>query len=180
MRVRVVAGRFGGRILDAPDRHSTHAMSERARGALFNILGEKVRNARILDAFAGSGAVGIEALSRGGASAVFVERDQVAARIITKNCALLGLEESTQVVRATVSNWLTTSDGELFDLIFADPPYRDPQQATVTRLISRLKIGGLFVISHPEDVKFLFGNEVVLQDERHYSAAQISIFKRTK
>lgn len=180
MRIRVVAGRFGGRILDAPDRRNTHAMSERARGALFNILGEKVRGARILDAFAGSGAVGIEALSRGSTSAVFVERDQIAAHIIAKNCALLGLEESTQIVRATVSNWLATSEGELFDLIFADPPYHNPQVATITRLVSHLKLDGLLVVSHPEDVELSFDYRMVLQGERHYSAAHLSIFKRIK
>ncbi|MFA5107899.1 MAG: RsmD family RNA methyltransferase, partial [Patescibacteria group bacterium] len=74
MNIRIIAGTLGGRKIDAPDGRRTHPMSERIRNALFNSLGETVKDANVLDAFAGTGAVGIEALSRGAKHATFIER----------------------------------------------------------------------------------------------------------
>ena len=84
MRIRIIAGRYGGRFIQAPPGNTTHPMGERVRSAMFNSLGEIVEGARVLDAFAGSGAVGLEALSRGAASVTFVERDRVAQRVLTE------------------------------------------------------------------------------------------------
>ena len=78
MNVRIISGEFGGRKIEAPDGDRTHPMSERVRNALFTRLGEVVSGATILDAFAGTGSVGIEALSRGARQATFVERDRIA------------------------------------------------------------------------------------------------------
>lgn len=177
MNIRIVAGEFGGRKIDAPDRRSTHAMSERARGAMFNSLSETVAGARVLDAFAGSGAIGIEALSRGAATAVFVEKDRIACKIIAKNLTMLGLEERAQLIRTTVSNWLGTSSEE-FDLIFADPPYHDPQFSTVTKLFRLLKPGGIMVLSHSGKGEVPFSNEIVVVDNRSYANAHLTFFRR--
>jgi len=147
MNVRIISGLYGGRIIDAPDRRSTHAMSERARNALFNSIASELEGARVLDAFAGSGSLGIEALSRGASYTVFIEKDRIAAKIIQKNLDLLKIQDG-KVIKTTVSNWLETSDEELFDVILADPPYHDPQFSTVTRLFGLLKPGALMVLSH--------------------------------
>ena len=90
MRVRIISGEFGGRFIKTPPGSTTHPMGERVRSAMFNSLGESIRDARVLDAFAGSGAVGLEALSRGAESAVFVERDRVAQRVIAENISIFG------------------------------------------------------------------------------------------
>ena len=117
--MRVVAGEFRGRRLAAPRGIRTRPTADRVREALFSILGE-VSGARVLDLYAGSGALGIEALSRGAESAVFVERDARAAAVIERNLASLGLDQ--RVVTQDVMRFLARARGR-FDLVFCDPPY---------------------------------------------------------
>jgi 16S rRNA (guanine966-N2)-methyltransferase len=117
--VRVVAGEFRGRRLAAPRGARTRPTADKVREALFSMLGD-VSGARVLDLYAGSGALGIEALSRGAESAVFVERDARAAAAIERNLASLGLEQP--VVRQDVLRFLARGQG-MFDLVFCDPPY---------------------------------------------------------
>jgi 16S rRNA (guanine966-N2)-methyltransferase len=114
-----VAGEFRGRRLSAPRGLRTRPTADRVREALFSMLGD-VSGARVLDLYAGSGALGIEALSRGAASVVFVERDPRAAAVIERNLASLGLEQ--QVVRQDAIRFLARARG-MFDLVFCDPPY---------------------------------------------------------
>ncbi len=178
MIVRIVAGEFGGRKIDAPDRRSTHAMSERGRNALFNSLGSDINSARILDAFAGSGAIGIEALSRGASEAVFVEKDRIACKIIAKNLNMLGLEERAELIRTSVSNWLESADPGPFDLIFADPPYHDTQFSTVAKLFSLLKPGALMVLSHPGKGEVPIQDGIVVVDNRSYGNLYLTYFRR--
>ncbi len=118
-RLRVVAGRFGGRRLERPRGAPTRPTADRVREALFSMLGD-VDGDRVLDLFAGSGALGIEALSRGAASAVFVERDARAAAAIKRNLESLGVE--ARVARQDVLGFLGREQGP-FDLVFCDPPY---------------------------------------------------------
>ena len=117
--MRVVAGEFKGRRLAAPRGARTRPTADRVREALFSMLGD-VGGARVLDLYAGSGALGIEALSRGAATAVFVERDAQAVAAIERNLEPLDVEAS--VARADVARWLTRAEGR-FDLVFCDPPY---------------------------------------------------------
>jgi 16S rRNA (guanine966-N2)-methyltransferase len=117
--VRVVAGEFRGRRLAAPRGMRTRPTMDRVREALFSMLGD-VSGARVLDLYAGSGALGIEALSRGAESAVFVERDARAAAVIERNLSSLGLEQ--RVVRQDAVRFLARAEG-MFDLVFCDPPY---------------------------------------------------------
>jgi 16S rRNA (guanine966-N2)-methyltransferase len=117
--LRVVAGEFKGRRLAAPRGPRTRPTADRVREALFSILGD-VGGARVLDLYAGSGALGIEALSRGAASAVFVERDAQAVAAIERN--LEPLDVDATVARADVTRWLGRTEGR-FDLVFCDPPY---------------------------------------------------------
>jgi 16S rRNA (guanine966-N2)-methyltransferase len=117
--VRVVAGSFKGRRLSAPRGVRTRPTADRVREALFSMLGD-VEGERVLDLYAGSGALGIEALSRGASSATFVERDPAALAAIERNLAAVGVD--APVVRQDVARYLGRADGE-FDLVFCDPPY---------------------------------------------------------
>jgi 16S rRNA (guanine966-N2)-methyltransferase len=114
----VVAGVFRGRRLRMP-KSGTRPTADRVREALFSMLGD-LGEARVLDLYAGSGALGIEALSRGAASAVFVERDPRAAAVIERNLAELGLEE--RVLTDDALRFLERGEG-VFDVVFCDPPY---------------------------------------------------------
>jgi 16S rRNA (guanine966-N2)-methyltransferase len=120
--VRVVAGTRGGRRLTAPAGRGTRPTSDRVREALFSILGD-VEGLRVVDLFAGSGALGIEALSRGAASAVFVERDPRAARAVRTNLEALELEAAVLVRDAVAALEDAARRGDQYDLAFLDPPY---------------------------------------------------------
>jgi 16S rRNA (guanine966-N2)-methyltransferase len=124
--MRVVAGQARGRRLVAPRGLDTRPTSDRVREAIFNALRsiDAIGDARVADLFAGSGAMGIEALSRGAASCVFVERDGAAAAVVEQNLAQAGLPGGS-VVRADVMRWLASQRGQgaSWDLVIADPPY---------------------------------------------------------
>ena len=177
MTVRIIAGEFGGRTIATPDGKRTHPMSERIRNALFNSLGETVRGARVLDAFAGSGAVGIEALSRGAEHVTFIERDRVAQKVIAENIEKLGLYEQTKLVKASVASWASTYDGAFFDLIFVDPPYHDPQFSTAMTISGLLKPGALMVLSRPGRSESPTKPGVVVVDNRSYGDAALTYFR---
>jgi 16S rRNA (guanine966-N2)-methyltransferase len=115
----VVAGAFGGRRLQAPKGDRTRPTADKVREALFSILGP-VEGLRVLDLFAGSGALGIEALSRGAAAATFVDDAAPAVAAVRRNLAEVGAEG--EVVRRDVLRWLASAEGP-YDLVFADPPY---------------------------------------------------------
>ena len=122
--MRVVAGSAKGRRL-APVPAGTRPVSDRAREGLFSSLGPLVQGARVLDLFAGTGALGIEALSRGAAEAVFVEQGKGAIRTIRSNLELTGFSDRATVVQAEASRWLRDAHRDPFDLVLADPPYAE-------------------------------------------------------
>ena len=121
--MRIIAGEFKGRRLDAPDWTGLRPTSDKLRETLFNILGPSIRGARVLDGYAGTGAVGIEALSRGAAHVTFVETDPRAVRLIAANLERCGIKSRHAIIPA----WFAGADrrvGEApFDVLFLDPPY---------------------------------------------------------
>jgi 16S rRNA (guanine966-N2)-methyltransferase len=122
MALRVVAGSRGGRRIAAPRGRDTRPTSDRVREALFSILGD-MSGLRVLDLFAGSGALGIEALSRGAGSAVFVERSPAAARVVRENLAALDLDAPVVVRDAVAFVQDAARRGDQYDLALLDPPY---------------------------------------------------------
>lgn len=181
MNIRLISGKYGGRRLNSPGRDTTHAMSERVRNAMFNTLGDAVQGARVLDAFAGSGSIGLEALSRGAASATFIERDRVATRIIRENIEMLRIGSEATAVQAPVASWVKTYDGELFDLIIADPPYDNIQLSTVSSLFSLLKPNAVMILSSPGRGEVpIQNNEIVVVDSRSYGTAYLTYFRLVK
>ena len=121
--MRIVAGRYGGRRIAAPPGRDTRPTADRVREALFSILGA-LDGARVLDLYAGSGALGIEALSRGAAAAVFVERDRRAAAVLRDNLRALGADADVRQVDALAALRGARAGGETYDLVLCDPPYR--------------------------------------------------------
>jgi 16S rRNA (guanine966-N2)-methyltransferase len=150
--LRIVGGVARGRRLSAPER-GTRPTSERAREALFNTLAASLDldGARVLDLYAGTGAVGLEALSRGAATAVLVESHRAAIEVLRRNVATVGLPGAV-VVNSPVERYLAAepdASSEPFDVVFADPPYDVPDatiQSVLGRLTGRLRAGALVVV----------------------------------
>ncbi len=153
-------------------------MSERARNAIFNSLSEQLSGARILDCYAGSGSIGLEAISRGAHSAVFVEKNKIAARIITANAELLGCTNNTKVSKVTVSSWLDTFDGGHFDIVLADPPYDEVSTSVLSQLSTLVKPDGLLVLSLPKQSIVTELKNCERISYKIYSGATISIFRK--
>ncbi|PZG06775.1 16S rRNA (guanine(966)-N(2))-methyltransferase RsmD [Micromonospora craterilacus] len=141
---RIVAGSLGGRRITAPPGAGTRPTSDRVREALFSAVQAEIDldGARFADLYAGSGAVGLEALSRGAAHVLLVESDARAARVIRENVAALRVAPAARLVTGKVGTVLAAGpDGDPYDVVFADPPYALPDEG-VTAMLAALVDGG--------------------------------------
>lgn len=177
--MRIIAGSRKGARIFAPKGHATRPTADRVREAAFNLIGP-VEGASVLDLFAGSGAMGLEALSRGAASVLFVDSDRQACRTIERNLAKLHLSGAA-VLRRDALRALAeeAAAGRRYDLIFVDPPYhrfRTVQTALAGHLPALLADGGLAVIETPADEQ----PELPLRKltSRRYGAARLTLFER--
>ncbi len=148
--MRVIAGRFKGRRLKAPTWDGLRPTSDKLRETLFNILAPRLSGARVLDGFAGTGAVGIEALSRGASHVTFIEQDRRAAALVAANLAVCGQQEGYTIQCGDVAAVLRRLPGEAaFDLVLLDPPY-DFESGSVTMMLEvaagRVTADGLVVL----------------------------------
>lgn len=176
--MRIIAGRLGGRNFASPHSRRTHPMSDKVRGALFNTLGD-IEGISVLDAFAGSGALSFEAVSRGASNALAVENDKSAQRAIEENIANLELSKQVQLVKANCSSWSDNNPAQQFGIVIADPPYDKRQLDALNKLTKHLKKDGLYVLSWPGDVE---GPELagcVLVAQKTYGDAQLLFFRQT-
>lgn len=173
--MRVIAGSLGGRHFRAPDGHRTHPMSDKVRGALFNTLGD-IDGLAILDAFSGSGAVAIEAASRGASRVTAVERDARAHECIKGNLAELGIA-NVKLQRASLRTWLQAHPTENFDIVIADPPYDDPQPELIERVIRCVSSGGLLVLSWPLDYELPRLDDCHVIRDKTYAAARLLFYR---
>jgi 16S rRNA (guanine(966)-N(2))-methyltransferase RsmD len=121
--MRIIAGTYRSRALEAPPGLATRPTSDRLRETLFNVLAGRIAGAAFLDLYAGSGAVGLEALSRGAQSAAFVERSPAALKMLRGNLARLGIGDGFRVHAGSVSAFLRGKQAAPFDVVFLDPPY---------------------------------------------------------
>lgn len=132
--IRIIAGRFGSRKLKTPDDERTRPMSDRVRESLFSALGERIRG-DVLDLFAGSGALGIEAISRGAHSATFVDSSRSAIEVINQNCASLDVASVCTVIQSDVLRFVSRVSQQQFNLVFVAPPYVFSETSEVLRLL---------------------------------------------
>jgi 16S rRNA (guanine966-N2)-methyltransferase len=174
--VRVIAGRWGGRRLQAPPGEGTRPTSDRVREALFSVLGARVQGARVLDLFAGSGALGIEALSRGAAEATFVDSAPASIRVVRANLEALGGE--AEVRRADARRFLGSASAAArqYDLVFLDPPYRlaGHLERELTAALPAVLAPGAAVVAE-SDRRAPLELGLPLLDERRYGDTLIRI-----
>lgn len=174
--MRVISGFLGGRTFESPHGHRTHPMAEKVRGAIFGVLGD-IKGLTVLDAFAGSGALAIEAISRGAASATLIEVDKGAHTIIDKNIESLGIDERTTTIRAFANAWSTRHQDQLFDLILLDPPYDTLPFRDLKAMPRHLAEGGTLVLSWPgkADTYPFEGLEIV--QHKNYGDSQLIFYQ---
>ena len=147
--MRVIAGRLKGRRLKAPAWDGLRPTSDKLRETLFNILAPRIDGARVLDGFAGTGAVGIEAISRGASHVTFVEHDRRAVALIEENLRACGVEGGYTIDRGDTATVLSVLGSNAFDLILLDPPYDFTTMTAVLGASARaLAAGGLVVLEH--------------------------------
>lgn len=175
--MRIIAGSLGGRNFDSPHGHRTHPMSDKVRGALFNALGD-IEGLTVLDAFAGSGALSFEAISRGAASALAIESDRNAQATIARNVTSLGLGRQVRLIKASANAWLQTNPDATFDIVLCDPPYDDVQENLLQHLAARVAAKGLLVLSWPGGREV--PNFASLEQVTHksYGDAQLVFYRR--
>ena len=126
--MRIIAGTLKGRRLDPPDWEGLRPTSDKLRETLFNVLAPRIGGARVLDGYAGTGALGLEALSRGASSVTFVESDRRAQQLIARNIARCGIADGYAIIGSTVLQAIEALRGEpSFDIVMLDPPYTSPR-----------------------------------------------------
>jgi 16S rRNA (guanine966-N2)-methyltransferase len=146
--MRIISGKYGKRIFKAPRGNRTHPMSEKARGALFNTLGD-ISGFRVLDSYAGSGALAFEALSRGAQSAQCVDNSKHAHKSMKETAELLGIESEIKITHANISTWSDNNVDELFNIVFVDPPYHSVRDDIIEKLTRHVETGGWLIVSYP-------------------------------
>lgn len=174
--MRIIAGRLGGRSFESPRSLRTHPMADRVRGALFNTLGD-IEGLTVLDAFAGSGALSFEAISRGAASALMIEIDKPAQWAIVSSVQSLGLQLQMKLVQANCSGWSDNNPESMYDLVIAAPPYDDLQLAIVTKLTRHVSPDGLFILDWPGKMPAPAFENLEIVEQKNYGDAQLVFYR---
>lgn len=171
----ITSGEYRGKTIMTPGG-DTHPMGSREKLALFNMIADYVPYAFVCDAFAGSGALGIEALSRGAALVTFIDRDPVAAQVIEDNLCELEISDFEGVVTCAdiVAGALTATDR--FSMVLADPPYDEYEPEMLMAVSNLVALGGLLVASTPEEAPKLKGLKVLKR--KKYARAHITVYER--
>lgn len=180
-QTRITAGEWRGRVIDTPRGHSVRPTRSMVREALFNVLGERVVGARVVDLYAGAGTLGFEALSRGAEHVTFVEHEHTALGAIATTAARLGCGEHCRLVRADAPAWVRRSGDVLAatDICFIDAPYRDPALERVLEALAQSP-PTLVVCEHHHERRLpqRIGGLALVRDIRH-GLNTLSFLQRT-
>jgi 16S rRNA (guanine966-N2)-methyltransferase len=146
--MRIIAGQWRGRTIDAPKGNDTRPTTDRVREAWMSALQPEIPGARVLDLYSGSGALGLETLSRGAAHATFVEKAAPALRVLRANIEKLGAGSSAEVVRADALAYARALEADAFDIVLADPPYGHGLAAALVEMFARTPFAASLWVEH--------------------------------
>ena len=175
--MRIIAGSLKGRNYDAPRGHHTHPMGDKVKGALFNTLGD-IEGLTVLDAFAGSGALSFEAISRGASHATAIDVDKEAYETMQANCQKLGVKDQVMVLRKNVKGWTRNNQHKQFDIVLADPPYDEIDPTVLQKLIQQVVTGGVYVLSWPSSEPIREFDGLELLTSKKHAGAQLVFYRR--
>ncbi len=176
--MRIIGGELGRRVIRTPRGLATRPTTERTREAMFNLIESRmdIEGAHVLDLFAGTGSLGLEAVSRGAEAVVAVESDPRVLKVARENARRLGVDEAFTFIRGDALRFLKRYAGPPFDIIFADPPYELPGIPRLPELATRhLHPEGLFFLEH--DVRHRFEGHPLLELSRSYGRTTVSLFR---
>jgi len=178
--MRITSGQARGYKLKVPQGGNVRPAQSIVRQAIFNIIGEFIEGAKVLDLFAGSGSLGIEALSRGAAWCGFVDKDKKVTQVIKENLSHTHFEDKAKVYTLKAERFLDESDPNTYDFVFLSPPYAQGVDLNLLEKLAKvLKSGGLVIFEHSKDTKVPTKiNSLKLLDERTYGAAKISFYQK--
>ena len=174
--MRIIAGALRGRRFNAPPDDATRPTTDRVRESIFNLLHSRMelRGASVLDLFSGSGALALEAISRGAARAVLVEQHPKAVRTAKENASGLGVSDRIRAVRGNATTFLERPPTGRYDLVFADPPYELDAIPAIPDHARRHAPGGWLVLEH--DKRISFDDHPALDTSRRYGRTVVSLF----
>lgn len=175
--MRIIAGTLRGRNFDSPHHHKTHPMSEKMRGAMFNVLGD-ISDLTVWDAYGGSGAIAFEAISRGAASALITEVDAVVAKTITANIKKLGIANKIQLIRVNAAIYSQNYPYELFNIVICDPPYDDIHPTQIIQLALSVKKDGLLIVSKPTGSADFDFDDCELISKKNYGDGTLVFYRK--
>ena len=175
--MRIIAGSLGGRLFEAPTTARTHPMGEKVRGALFNALGD-IEGLTVLDAYAGSGALSFEAISRGADSAVCVEWDKSAYKTLVANIFSLGLEDVVRAHNMSIKAWSVRNIKTQFDIVVCDPPYDAVLAQAIEKLVPHVKPAGVLVLSWPSSLDPPLLPDCKILSEKNYAGARLVFYRK--
>ncbi|WP_245628469.1 16S rRNA (guanine(966)-N(2))-methyltransferase RsmD [Fervidicola ferrireducens] len=183
--MRITGGMFRGRRIKSLPGESTRPTSDIVRESLFNILGEKIVNCSFLDIFAGTGSVGIEALSRGAEKAAFIEKSGFACRVIKENLDILGVSEKGIIIKSDFLKGLRKLENTntTYDVIFLDPPYNKGYASNCLEVLTcskLLKPGFIIVVQHSVSEIIKVPPKVTCYKEKRYGITRLSFFTGVK
>ena len=183
--MRIISGEARGRTLFAPSGDQTRPTSDKIRGSLFNILNGRVEDAEVLDLFGGTGALALEALSRGAARAVIVDSSRAAIEAIRRNAGNVlkdALAERALILKTDYRSAISALNGRRFDLVFLDPPYRmlDAYPDAIERLwkAGALSEGAVIVAERRQDAVIRVPEDFEIYDTRHYGETSIDFVRQ--
>lgn len=167
------AGLYRGRVLNLPPAGLTRAISQKVRASIFNKLNVEGKN--VLDLFAGGGTLGFEAMSMGARSVVFVDKAQVAVKIIYSNAEALGVRTDIEIIKEDVAKLTIT---QKFDIVFIDPPYVDFDVSLVKSVANLVQLGGILVVSCSNKSIFDAPEQYELLDQKAYGDTKITYLRK--
>ncbi len=177
--MKIISGEFKGRAISQPKTRSVRPMGEKVRAALFDIVGS-VQDAVVLDVYAGSGAIGLEAISRGAMLVEAVEASRPVAKVIEQNARSLGADDKYRLWVMPVEKWLASNQqwDKEYDLIIADPPYNSVDGAVMEQLARHLAPDGTLILSHSSKITAPTLKSVSLIRTYQYGDSALSVYKK--
>ena len=176
--MRIVAGKYRSRVLNEFEKIGVRPTSDKARESLFNIINLKVKDCVFLDLFAGTGAVGIEALSRGAKEVYFCDNSINSVKLIKSNLEKLKISEDIFVNFINATTFLSGTD-KTFDIIYIDPPYASEEYLSAINLsLEKLKDGGMVIVESDKPLNYKVNGEVF--DERKYGKCHLTFIRKEK